>query len=53
MNKMDLEFLKTILRDLEIGLVEWRDYPYIHKKRLERYEKLEDYIIAEEGGSRL
>lgn len=45
---MDLEFLKKILEDLEIGLITWRNYPDIHKRRLERYQKLEEYIKVEE-----
>lgn len=46
-NQMDIEFLQKILEDLEIGLVTWRDYLPIHKKRLERYKVLEDYITVE------
>lgn len=50
-NRMiDLEFLKKIIVDLGIGLVVYREIPesMVYKNRLERIQKLEEYIKVEE-----
>ena len=43
---LDREFLEKILKDLELGLVVWREKPDtdVYKHKLERIEKLEEYV---------
>lgn len=47
---MDLEFMKSILKDLEEGINVWRKYPNIkkYKDKLKNIQELKEYIKKEE-----
>lgn len=47
---MDLEFMKSILDDLEAGITFWKKYPNSkqYKNKLKNIQKLKKYIKKEE-----
>lgn len=47
---MDLEFMKSILEDMEAGIIVWKKYPNSekYKDKLKNIRKLKKYIKEEE-----